>query len=416
MRRHTYENMMRTSSTPHSPALQQQPLSPAFIPALQQQPLSPAFSPAPQQQDPLSPTFLQQQQPPPQAVAGRERMHTVSTARMSTGTVQTNGSPLKPSMRSRASTGSVQLSASRKQGYENVVVLTANVPQYEHISSPSQSPVQPPLPWATSEPLSPSPPLPVQPPLPWATSEPLSPSPPLPDRNYLDSDMTAPPHDLTAPPPGAGEVREGRKVSTASLQQPPLHEVSATGNEYAIIHPKHLLKKHQEKEREEQEGGVAGGVTREPEGAELVPTLPLRAHQRMRSREDLLAEVRGEVLPQPPEGSRTAGSSMMLGRVKGDHTPSALPTSGGSNDPVAYSVVKLDPVSGRGEVSEETLSLPVSPQPYEVASPTPTPTSAGSTHFNPAPSSIDPHYEEIQGGSEVISGEPIMAVYRTEKL
>ena len=361
VRRHTYENMMRPSSTPHSPLLS---------PSLQhQQPLSP-IPPAP-----ASPSPLQQQN----NAAGRERVHTVSVARMSVGSMQTNGSPVKHGMRSRASTGSVQLSASNKRGYENVVVLTATVPQYEHISSqivPLQSTPQPPLPWASSEP--------------------LSPSPPLPDRNYLDSDILTPPPDLASPPPGAGG---SRKASTASLQQPPpLHEVSATGNEYAIVNPKHLLKKHEEREREEQEVGVAEGQ----EGVGLVPSLPLRAHQRMSSREDLLAEVGGEVSPQPPDGSRTAVNYAVLG-MKNDHTPSVPPSDAGSNDPIAYSVVKLDPVRGQGEVSEDILPLPTSPQPYEVASPTPTPTptSAGSTQFSPTPSKMDPHYEEIEGGSQV---------------
>ena len=328
IRRHNYENTARP----------QQQLSPA---PLQLQ----ALSSTPLQQQPLSPTPQQQSHQ-----AGRERVHTVSTARMN---MQSNGTQYP--MRSRASTSSVQLSASNKRGYENVVVLTATVPQYEQISS-QLSPLQSP---------------PPQPTLPYTTnsSQPLSPSPPLPDRNYLDS-------DLMSPPPGG---MEERKTSTSSLQQPPpLHEVSSTGKEYAIIHPKHLQKKHQERERakEDQEGGV----TPEQEEAEPPPTLPLRAHQRMRSRENLLAEEGGVVSPQPPEASKTS--------MKTDHTP--------NDGPIAYSVVKLDAVSGRGEVSEEDL---VSPQPYEVASPTPL--SSSSAHPYPAPSSsTDPHYEEIEGASQ----------------
>ena len=265
-------------------------------------------------------------------------------------------------------------------------------------------------------------------------SEPLSPSPSLPSRKYSDTEVMSPGPDLpdrryTPPPDAILEELRATSPGVSSLHQPPMHEMSATGTEYAVISHKHVQRKHQSKEGHEmpatgteyavishkhvqrkhqsREGHVLGGGGA-PQAEGVPPTLPLRARERM-SRENLLAAcstegvgvssaessvVSDQVTTQAPEQAYQWPPKEQVATV--EQTYLQQPT-------IAYSIVKLDPVSGKLKVSEEEeeerLSLPKSPQPYEVASPT-----ASASNLQQQPfalhTSPDPHYEEIQRPSE----------------
>lgn len=214
------------------------------------------------------------------------------------------------------------------------------------------------------------------------SSDPTSPSPPMPDRKYLESDAIASPDAQDSrytPPPELGASRRD-----SSNSRPPQHQLSAMGNEYAVINTRYRQKKHQKQQ--------VGVVAEEKD----LPSLPLRAHQRMSSREDLLldaAEEEGGVVTVA-SGHEDGGDSIV--------STSSSPTKNLRHDTIAYSVVKLDPMSGRLEVNEDLPPFPAdthstSPQPYEVASPTP-----GSAQAMASP---NPLYEEIEGEEANVSGE-----------
>lgn len=289
--------------------------------------------------------------------------------------------------------GSPQISASSKKGYENVILPEglgsgSPVPQYEEVEGEIlegsvPGPTRGRMASITSSNLS----------------EPLSPSPPLPDRKYLDTDIiqSPPPPEVperrytlasgTTPQPAeqaclSPREKVSRKISSDSLHHTPMHQLSDMGNEYAVI---------------SRNNQVEVGVTPE-ETDPHPPNLPLRAHQRMSSREDILADTAEEGGGANVGPEVTAISKYADLRIGSNHTPSSAPKEGYQSS-LAYSVVKLDSQTGKLEIKkEDELPYPTSPQPYEVASPVP-----GSTPHHEL-NTTDPHYEEIESKDEV-SGE-----------
>lgn len=337
------------------------------------------------------------------------RRHTYENMYKPPGPLQSKSSPClllqkPPSSRRlaqhRASVGrgkgvapgpTAQLTASTKKGYENVVFGEARnaagspaPPRYEEIEGSYKEEIQSSLPGPgrgrmaslTSSTLS----------------EPLSPSPPLPDRKYSDTDLlTSPQPDLqnsrytppdsapslTTTPPSPAEERARKN----SLQHAPMHQLSDKGQEYAIIQ-RGRPQKQQQQQQQQGEKGREGGVA-EP------PALPLRAHQRMSSREDLLTDTLDSANVAPEIGVVSECAEL------GDHAPCAKQ---GYQSTTAYSVVQLDPDSGKMVVKEdEERPRSLSPQPYEVASPTP-----GATPHHEL--NTGPHYEEIESKDDM-SGE-----------
>lgn len=313
----------------------------------------------------------------------------------------------------RASLTNIQLLPSSRKGYENVVLpelqsSTSPVPLYEEIESVGQPD------YLTSQhPLSGSSRGRMASVTSSNLSEPLSPSPPIPDRKYLDSDVILgssppfPPDRRYSPSPerinpvpltttiaGSG----ARKTSTDSLQQPPMHQVSSMGNEYAIINPRHCQRKH---------GDMEVGVAEE--GHLPAPILPMRAHQRMSSRENLLADTgtctteemgmasAGTEVSEEHVPERKSGHYADLGMSSPPPTLVA-PEGAKEGSSIAYSVVKLDSVSGKFEAA---VPLCTSPQPYEVASPT----SHHLSTLSQSPSGTEPHYEEIERPADDASGQ-----------
>lgn len=243
----------------------------------------------------------------------------------------------------------------------------------------------------------------------------LAPNPTLPDRKYSDGDMQSP--ALLSPPP---DIPDRRYTPSPELgvrknsihQPPPLHEVSAMGNEYAIIN------------RNRRHVGVAAPPMRDNVGMAASLMLPLRAQQRMSSRENILAACTIDVTGENDMTSdHTSSPEFNRLGVVSDQVISSAPKQ-------AYHIYStLDPGSERSEF-EEVLPCPTSPRPYEMASPTnlytpsgatpssatptpssaiPTPSSATPSNATPTPSSAtptwsDPHYEEIER-QEVVTGE-----------
>ena len=233
-------------------------------------------------------------------------------------------------------------------------------------------------------------------------SEPFSPSPALPDRKYSDSDLMSPspglpegaqcytpPGSAALVPPEAEEGLGSRKMSVESHHHVPLHQISETGSEYAIVSRNHNLKKRQSTE---EGAGVGVGSGMPP------PIRPLRARERM-SRENLVAAASADTGTLSEEvGVAEEGSAVS------DKVAAQAPKQAYQQHQIAYSIVKLDSVTGKSEVTEEEVSqvtLPTSPQPYEVASPT-TSTSAlqGCLPLTGGGPVAEPHYEEIESGKE----------------
>lgn len=230
-------------------------------------------------------------------------------------------------------TGSTHISSSTRKGYENVQFcppqssqksVSSPPPHYEDVNGTTSTHDQP-----SSRPRVAS--------LTSSSSEPLSPSPPLPDRKYSDSDMFSTANKLGRVTTN-GEESENKRRGTLSSQSSasevvkvPQHEVSETGCEYAIV---------------ERQARRANDSSAE---SAVAPKLPLRAHQRIILEEDKAQQGQEKGVA---EETNKAGSK---------HPP-------------------LKPlVSNELEMSRE-----MSPQPYEVASPTVLHPPAG-----------DPHYEEI---------------------
>lgn len=317
-----------------------------------------------------SPCLLLQQ--PPRSRRGTQGAGRGRGAEQSTGSPRLSlGTGIQQSDMSPRVVGvAAQISTSRKKGYENVILPellspTSPVPQYEEIEGPQQQPAVPGSTRGRMASITSS-----------NLSEPFSPSPPLPDRKYLDTDIIqSPTPELAEESSSSGGVAS-RKDSTNSLHRAPMHQISDMGNEYAIVHRK-----------QDEVGVVEVGVIAE----EIPPpSLPLRAHLRMSSRENLLAESAGEggganVGPTVSEPVQYADLGM-----DSHHTLS--PKEGYQT--VAYSIVKLDPQTRKMEIKEGGNLYPLSPQPYEVASPTPVSTPHHELN-------TDPHYEEIESKDEM---------------
>jgi hypothetical protein len=181
-----------------------------------------------------------------------------------------------------------------------------------------------------------------------------------------------------------------------------MHEVSAAGSEYAIVSHRHVQKKLMSRERQE-----VGKLPPTEGGDHHPPSLPLRARERM-SRENLLASCAEGVASTEVGG---ASPDFNESNVVGDQVPAQAPEqayqppSTEQSQHLAYSIVKLDGVSGKMKVSEEVdnhLPLPTSPQPYEVASPTSS--TSKLQPFSLLTNSTDPHYEEIQRPTDTGEG------------
>ena len=256
----------------------------------------------------------------------------------------------------------------------------------------------------------------------------LAPNPTLPDRKYSDSDVQSPP-PLLSPPPDLPDRRYspspelinigGRKNSVH--QPPPLHEVSALGNEYAIINRNRgNVGVAASPMRPADNVGVAASPMRPGDNVGVAdsPMLPLRAQQRMSSREDILAACTIDVTRETSDHTSSPEFNM-LGIVS-DQISSVPKQAYQPHIPTERSEF------------EEVLPCPTSPRPYEVASPTtssinlytpssatPAPSSATPsatpTPSSAAPSSAttpwpDPHYEEIER-EEVVTGDFVVHAF-----
>ncbi len=242
------------------------------------------------------------------------------------------------------------------------------------------------------------------------TSTDASLSPPLPNRKYLETDLPFSPtpqqdsdnidDDIisSSVPPGEATPTHGGREGLNG--ESPQHEVSALGNEYAVVD--HI---HHKKMIEEV------GMNEEAWSPEAPPTCPLRAYQRMNSREDLVTENERGVVSLDPKGQGRPSNYAVLDMTDGGETPS--PSNEAHQPTIAYAIVKLDSTQEGWSERDELRPRPLSPRPYEVASPTGNKTNHVITSpSSPSPSSqappapqTDPHYEEIQEDSPEISGE-----------
>ena len=284
-----------------------------------------------------------------------------------------------------------------KRDYENVVVgRLLPLPQYEEIEDQRASPSSPRVPSHTNT----------------TGNEVLSLTPPIPDRKYEESDVSSHHSDrLSSASPSltSGEAISSEAISsrpTDSLphsQTPPSenvpacadslqngvslhHEISAMGREYAIVDRSHR-------------GRKVVDIQNGAEGAQLsAPTRPLRAHERMTGEEEQVVSKGGKTSKQ--EGDKTQNAS--IGNYAELDITTGNPPSPNSQIATAYSVVKLDPASGRIDV--EDAPMPTSPQPYEVVSPTPLISPCEMETPN-RETGLDPYYEEIEREDEEESGK-----------